>query len=1121
MKFGRDFHQRQLPEWAPFYVDYNALKRLFKAACSTASGQSADADFTDLVAALDRELNKVESFYVRKFANIQRRAASLYERYGISRGISHALDWKQIDKPEIAHLLGVCVELLNELEKLRWFGKVNKDGLQKVFDKVASRRSSSGRDHYKNGLELHRFQFADQSQCRKELEQIDGLTADLNRASVQRPSNSISSSLFLHNFCARFQPSFASPNAAYRALVEDDSAALGHMLDQHGHRNQGVAVADQPLLRALLQCAVLRGSKECISILLLRVDSLEDDNSPDSDNCLHRLSTSLGSSKSLTVRQPQRSSLKKNTRSLEDEPERHSSLDHILSALRSNQHHALVTKDSFGRQPLHYAASHGLEGVCKLYLGYMQDQGRFPLSTASDSVLSQDEEGHTPLHLAVIGGHTNVTKILLEVVGKKHDLVEGAENQNLKAISGPILAIALKSNFVEIVKLLVAPDVDVDINYQGSCGETALYIAARTAREDSVKVLLASGHKINVDLAEAVHGWPPLFIACVEGHLPILELLLEAGANFEMRDSSGWTAKEHAAFRGHIKVAEWITAYEVSRKSDSRRPANCQSGQDVSTRPLDEPMQGGSRVPSSSKRPGVFRRTINTESESQILVTLGPSNTRSHRSAFDFSSSLDYAEAPHPEAGYSLEVSAIGATGSSQIIDLPLLEDKTNEPWWFATNDPEQVRLVFNLFRLIDHHGGKRSLVGRSIALLRDLRQRLASTRESLVRDHTIPILEQETLNFIGTVTFNLLIVTPCPNPGSKRTINRGFWGKQGHTPVVGHRGRCLSPLLTFKNVDRILEGSGANSAERNSLQLGENTIQVDVQLTKDLAPVIFHDFLLVETGAATPLHTLSQDQIIHLGKAQSSRGEISRMAEVRYLERSHGKAHHSPRPRARSVDVYDDYRSDDLVERMKQTTDEGDEIKGNLRGCSIQSLLPTLEEMLVKLPKSTSFDLEMKYPMLWEAEDRNMDTYATELNVFVDTVLEKIYRLGGERNISFSSFSPEMCIALSIKQKDHPVLLISKAGSVPVGDVRVGSLQSALHFAKSWDLAGIVMLSDPLVMCPRLVQYAKSSGLVCCSYGNLNDDPQNAMIQVDAGLDAIIVNKVRLISETISRATS
>ena len=36
----------------------------------------------------------------------------------------------------------------------------------------------------------------------------------------------------------------------------------------------------------------------------------------------------------------------------------------------------------------------------------------------------------------------------------------------------------------------------------------------------------------------------------------------------------------------------------------------------------------------------------------------------------------------------------------------------------------------------------------------------------------------------------------------------------------------------------------------------------VDVQLTKDHVPVIYHDFLVSETGIDAPVHTLTLEQV-------------------------------------------------------------------------------------------------------------------------------------------------------------------------------------------------------------------------------------------------------------------
>lgn len=132
---------------------------------------------------------------------------------------------------------------------------------------------------------------------------------------------------------------------------------------------------------------------------------------------------------------------------------------------------------------------------------------------------------------------------------------------------------------------------------------------------------------------------------------------------------------------------------------------------------------------------------------------------------------------------------------------------------------------------------------------------------------------------------------------------------------------------------------------------------------------------------------------------------------------------------------------------------------------------------------------------MLHESEEQEMDTYAVELNSFVDSVLTKVYDLGNKRNVIFSSFNPDICLLLSFKQPSIPILFLTDAGSSPVGDVRASSLQEAIRFASRWNLLGVVAAAEPLVISPRLVKVVKESGLVCVSYGTLNNDP--AKVQV------------------------
>lgn len=45
------------------------------------------------------------------------------------------------------------------------------------------------------------------------------------------------------------------------------------------------------------------------------------------------------------------------------------------------------------------------------------------------------------------------------------------------------------------------------------------------------------------------------------------QLLVEAGADVGKMDSFGWTAKEHAALRGHLNIAKLLAEHEVSSLS--------------------------------------------------------------------------------------------------------------------------------------------------------------------------------------------------------------------------------------------------------------------------------------------------------------------------------------------------------------------------------------------------------------------------------------------------------------------------------------------------------------------------------------------------------------------------
>ncbi|KAJ5471935.1 hypothetical protein N7539_008504 [Penicillium diatomitis] len=181
----------------------------------------------------------------------------------------------------------------------------------------------------------------------------------------------------------------------------------------------------------------------------------------------------------------------------------------------------------------------------------------------------------------------------------------------------------------------------------------------------------------------------------------------------------------------------------------------------------------------------------------------------------------------------------------------------------------------------------------------------------------------------------------------------------------------------------------------------------------------------------------------------------------------------------------------------MRYTVDV--KIKGfkpNTRGSFIQGPFTTLKELLVKLPDSINFNVEIKYPRFHEAIEAGLAPIGLEINEFVDRILDQIFQNARGRKIILSSFTPEICILLALKQKRYPVM-----------------------FSKRWNLAGIVFASDILLLCPRLVGYVRQTGFVCGSYGSLNNVPENVRIQQAAGVQILMADRVGVVSTVLNES--
>lgn len=1128
MKFGRNLPRNQVPEWAASYINYKGLKKLVKAAALKArNGEKVDT--AEFFFALDRNLEDVDFFYNKKHADACRRLNLLYNRYGRTPDVVATLD-----QDEVEEVMGALLELRSQLRNLQWFGEINRRGFVKITKKLDKKVPDTVTQHRYISTKVDPKPFAKEANTARLLVEINKWLSVLADAQNFDDAMSDHSARSLGRASTKAMLNLPQTllDLLDQAVRNDDVPSLKGGLDAN---NVAAEEGSQILFLNLLQRSIAARSKSCIAFLLENIKSLDESDDINGRNCIHRLVIHIGRTKSspedqnsqkypvpagaefsnkhlqpaVSTSTPLKALNINETKLLGRDDEVVQLFIYLLDQFRPEQRSSLQSRDSFGRMPLHYAAQFGFVIVCQIIMSKMQEWGQFHVKDGIDAPEWQDNDGFAPLHLSVVGGHPLTTQALLKGENWEGSSEAKAEIRKAVSKSGAVLALATKSNYSTIVQMLV--DAGVDINWKDKTNETALHIAARFGHDECARVILkgTESQKADIEVAENTYAWTPLHVAAVDGKFSVAQLLVDAGADVSRPDSSGWMAKEHAALRGHMEIARLLAT--PLGEEETKRPENVQPA--LSS--IDERRSNGANgTPRPAEPVKSFGHRYLTD-ESLVLVSLGSMDMRKNIEPVNLDRvPLAEAHTTQLDTALSIVVAASGAQGEPTIIDLPVHENIATEPVVFTTKDVSKVKLLFDI--VPTYSGSEKNKIGRGVALLSSVKPTLGSRRMNLQADVIVPIMSSN-LEVIGTVNFNFLVITPFFHPNMEVTSRQTYWKKLASTMVIGHR------------------GLGKNVSSNRSLQLGENTlpsfiaaanlgaqyVEFDVQLTKDHVPVIYHDFLVSETGIDAPVHTLTLEQFLHINpdSRRTPNHSDTPKSTTRGENGSRARSNSFAPKRSQSMGYAGSGR-DDMDERMKHTRDfKSKGYKANSRGNFIQAPFATLEDLFRRLPEDIGFNIEMKYPMLMESEEHEMDTYAVELNSFCDTVLSKVYDLAGERHIIFSSFNPDICLCLSFKQPSIPILFLTDAGCCDVCDIRASSLQEAIRFASRWNLLGIVSAAEPMINSPRLVRVVKENGLVCVSYGVENNDPIMVQRQVKQGIDAVIVDSVLAIRKGLTSA--
>ncbi|KAG5716083.1 Ankyrin repeat protein nuc-2 [Termitomyces sp. T112] len=1070
--FGKHIQAQQIPGWSSYYLDYKFLKKIISSLAAnrpaseaaalasgirptdilgqspsatppshspssildhglrrppivSATGQDSDRgpDFRAHKAAfffrLERELEKINEFYLQKEAELKLRMETLLSkrRAAAMRGLpdtrsditQNNVEWSAVEE-------GFRL-LERDVGKLQRFVEVNATGFRKILKKFDKRSKSTTK-------ELYLSRQVDVQPLLSELsDTIAVCLLDItDLSSGLKFEGSAANDIFSQQILAERTP----PMGPFRDLENNlRSAVVAHEMTTIAEcaRYSDVLaenVGGKPIVTRILWNIIVEAPSELANFIFSSLSSPFDFQFVDDINgrtCLHG-----------------------------------ASIAGVLSLVNLciEKGVSVEKTDLYGRTALHYASMNGHPAVCKRLL-----EAGLP-----SSIL--DRDNYSPLVYATMKGKVECVRVLLD---------EGKVPVEPTMPLGDLipLSLASQSGHVDVVVLL--------LQYGARClpnsnGEYPMHLAAREGHAEVCKLL---SKLEGWDTPDKYHEWTPLFHAARYGQARCVRILLEAGARVCATDELGHLAVHYAAWYGHHKSLTFILDAARNRPSSTPSLAKFES-------PMSE--KGGQtetdidHIPSLSLPPPIMPHRVYghnyLDKNNLIQVTMGhtvrrPENVSGVRLHHRLIS-------PVFEDGYLLASTPLKLvmTSSHNVNNAPysvsLPQKDEDEVFAFQINSLNNLSLEFSIYP----NFGTRT-IGRAVALpalFRDLKNNDA---------FTLPILDTR-LHVVGEVDFEIKIITPFEGV----TLDFGgdvetYWKSMTVPPSIAqpdrpkwpHRSRLIGSAQASPSVHSINNEDG-QFLTISSLQ--GTYIYAVVQVTKDLQPVIFSEWLLPGADFELGVSDVTLAQFESLAHRLGKGGPIG------------------------TVSV------------------------GECASMLPRSML-SLAQLLKSLPAGVDICLELAYPSR-STRKRLSIGHIHDLNEFVDSILRNIYASVdvsyARRKIAFASFSPDVCSVLNWKQPNYPVFFVTRCGkdslSVPSltalgaeeeNDPRLSSIGAAVEFARINNLLGVFVDASLLVQVPSLIHGVRNAGIIVGAHGKSEDlDILSATSDIEGTpVDAVLDN--------------
>ncbi|KAJ6648292.1 Glycerophosphocholine phosphodiesterase GPCPD1 [Pseudolycoriella hygida] len=326
----------------------------------------------------------------------------------------------------------------------------------------------------------------------------------------------------------------------------------------------------------------------------------------------------------------------------------------------------------------------------------------------------------------------------------------------------------------------------------------------------------------------------------------------------------------------------------------------------------------------------------------------------------------------------------------------------------------------------------------------------------------------------LGMMNIEYLKITPLKS--HDMTMKQSFiryWNRKWTGLDVGHRGSGNSFKVSEKDTMR----ENTIASLKHAASHGADFVEFDVQLSKDLVPVIYHD-LLVYVSLKKKKCLESHDML-----------ELP-LQELTLEQLSNLKIYHTVEGRNREAKFFDE----DLDEHQP---------------------FPQLADALNLVDMSVGFNIEVKCAM--QLKDGTLELDRTiDKNLYVDCILDVVLSKAGTRRIVFSCFDPDICTMLRFKQNIYPVMFLTLGVTdkyPQYHDPRCNTIESAVSNAHAMELLGIVAHTEDLLRDSSQINLATDLGLIVFCWGDDNNSKDTIQLLKSLGIHGIIYDKMDVLS--------